>query len=367
MRSAFLSFPPLRTERRSGADVARDAQSATQSLMATLGEYERALVEAIDEPSLIIEESIIRLANDPARRVLGPRVEGRDVRLAIRHPQVLELILAHGSGAIDATGIVEPGRSWRLIIRPLWRNAALVRMVDRSDAVSAEKMRVDFVANASHELRTPLSTVLGYAETIAEEADLPSNLRVSFGGTIRDEARRMLRIIEDLMSLSRIEADRFIAPDEQVVLEDIIEIALSNVDHVRSKRACEIKVDLATDLPPLRGDRAQLVQIFDNLVSNALRYGCDKPASSIDIEARHNGPWVTISVTDHGPGIAREHLPRVTERFYRVDAARSRESGGTGLGLAIVKHIIERHRGSLDIRSTIGVGTTVTVNLPAVV
>jgi two-component system phosphate regulon sensor histidine kinase PhoR len=332
--------------------------------MADLGQNERALVDALDEPALVVEGSIVRLANGPARKLLGTRMEGRDVRLAIRHPQALELILAHGSGEIDATGIVEPGRSWRLLIRRLWPDASLVRMIDRSDAVSAEKMRVDFVANASHELRTPLSTVLGYAETLADESDLPYELRANFGRTIRDEARRMLRIIEDLMSLSRIEADRFVAPGERVEIDDIVGTALANSGHLRGSGTCEFRLDLVNGLPAVRGDRAQLVQVLDNLISNALRYGCDRPNPAIDIAAKRSGHWITLSVVDHGPGIAREHLPRLTERFYRADAARSRESGGTGLGLAIVKHIIERHRGSLDIRSTLGVGTTVTVRLP---
>ena len=127
---------------------------------------------------------------------------------------------------------------------------------------------------------------------------------------------------------------------------------------------CEFKLELTPDLPSVRGDRAQLVQLFDNLISNAVRYGCDKPGAELGIAAERNGRWVVLNVTDHGPGIAREHLPRVTERFYRADTARSRESGGTGLGLAIVKHIIERHRGTLDIRSTLGLGTSVIVRLP---
>lgn len=343
--------------------VADRDQSATQARMSELGPSVRALVESIDEPTLVVEGRIIRMTNAAARRVLGERIDGRDIRLAIRHPQALEIILAHGDGEVDATGIVEPGRSWRLVIRPLWPKAALVRMIDRSDAVSAEKMRVDFVANASHELRTPLSTVLGYAETLAEESDLPYDLRASFGRTISDEARRMLRIIEDLMSLSRIEADRFVTPDERVEIADVIETAIANASNGRAM-VCELRSEIECGLPAVRGDRAQLAQLIDNLIANAIRYGCDKPGAPIDITARQNGSWVLVSVADQGPGIAREHLPRITERFYRVDAARSRESGGTGLGLAIVKHIIERHRGALDIRSTIGVGTTVSVRLP---
>src|SRR6478672_5174164 len=274
LRSAFRSFSPLRPGRRNPplADdevvllgVAEDDQSATEAGVAILGDNERALVDALDDPALVVEGSIVRVANAPARHLLGERIEGRDIRLAIRHPQALELILAHGSGEIDATGIVEPGRSWRLSIRILWPNATLVRLEDRSDAVSAEKMRVDFVANASHELRTPLSTVLGYAETLAEEADLPPDTRANFGRTIRDEARRMLRIIEDLMSLSRIEADRFVAPGGRVDFEDIVGTAIANAGHLRERASCDFKVALDEGLPPVRGDRAQLIQLIDNL------------------------------------------------------------------------------------------------------
>jgi two-component system phosphate regulon sensor histidine kinase PhoR len=286
------------------------------------------------------------------------------VRLAIRHPQALELVLEHRPGDVDVTGLIEPGRTWRLSIRELDRGDVLVRMVDRSATVAAERMRVDFVANASHELRTPLSTISGYAETLAEDSDLPAETRASFGQTIRDEARRMLRIIEDLMSLSRIEADRFVAPSEEVIIQAVVQGAIATTGVGSGSSPCRIDVKLPEDLPPVRGDRAQLTQLFDNLISNAVRYGCDKADSVIAIAAAHSGQWVTVSVTDHGPGIAREHLPRVTERFYRVDDARSRESGGTGLGLAIVKHIVERHRGSLEIKSNIGMGTTVTVRLP---
>jgi two-component system phosphate regulon sensor histidine kinase PhoR len=332
--------------------------------MARWGPTERAVVDALDEPALVVDGNVVAVANSPARRLLGASIERRDVRLAIRHPQALERILARRSDEVDVTGIGEIGRSWRLVIRQLDDHSALVRMIDRSDAVSAEKMRVDFVANASHELRTPLSTVLGYAETMAEEGDLPADLRHNFGRTIRDEARRMLRIIEDLMSLSRIEADRFIAPAETVSLEDIVGSAVTNASKVRGGRQCEFALDLPAELPPVRGDRAQLIQVFDNLLSNAIRYGCDRADARITVSGQRDGHWVTITVTDHGPGIPREHLPRVTERFYRVDAARSRESGGTGLGLAIVKHIVERHRGSLEIKSAIGVGTSVSVRLP---
>jgi two-component system phosphate regulon sensor histidine kinase PhoR len=327
----------------------------------------RALVESIDEPALIVERGVVRLGNARARELLGNRIEGRDIRLAIRHPQALEHIQSARDGEIDVTGIGEIGRSWRLVIRRFGGHAALVRMIDRSAAVSAEKMRVDFVANASHELRTPLSAVIGYAETLAEEGDLPADLRSRFGATIRDEARRMLRIIEDLMSLSRIEADRFVAPDETVALTELIESAVASAGLIRGAAGCDFVIDFPADLPAVRGDSAQLSQLFDNLLSNAVRYGCDKPDTKIHISAARDIRWVSVTVADRGPGIAREHLRRVTERFYRVDAARSRESGGTGLGLAIVKHIVERHRGTLEIKSILGEGTSVTVRLPVAI
>src|SRR5215218_4244647 len=240
-------------------------QSSTGALMPTWGSEKRAILEALDEPALVVDGRTVVAVNAAARQLLGRGIEGRDVRLAIRHPQALEAILSHQSADVDLTGIVEVGRPWRLMIRNLAEQSALVRMIDRSESVSAEKMRVDFVANASHELRTPLSTVLGYAETLAEEDDLPAELRSNFGRTIRDEARRMLRIIEDLMSLSRIEADRFLAPDETVSLALVIESAIATAGVGRGAAGCEFVVDITPDLPLVRGDGAQLAQLFDNL------------------------------------------------------------------------------------------------------
>ncbi len=346
--------------------VARRPQSARSMPMPATETDERTLVDALDEPALVVEGLTISVANAAARELLGLAIEGRDVRLAIRQPELLEHIISGHAGDLDVTGIGELGRPWRVIVRNIGLGTAFVRMVDRSDARAAERMRTDFVANASHELRTPLSTVLGYAETLAEEGDLPFDLRAGFGRTIRDEARRMLHIIEDLMSLSRIEADRFVTPADDVDINETIITAVANSAHMRTAATCEIRTDLPADLPLVRGDRAQLLQLFDNLLSNALRYGCDKPGSTVDIAAKAGRAKMVITVTDHGPGIPRDHLPRVTERFYRVDAARSRETGGTGLGLAIVKHIVERHRGTVEISSTVGIGTSVRVSLPLV-
>jgi two-component system, OmpR family, phosphate regulon sensor histidine kinase PhoR len=179
-----------------------------------------------------------------------------------------------------------------------------------------------------------------------------------------DDCHKSATIIEDLMSLSRIEADRFVAPSDRVSIAEVIQTSAASVGGIRSTAQRHIRVDLPEDLPAVVGDQPQLVQLFDNLISNAVRYGCDKPDSAIEIAGRAEARSVIATVTDHGPGIPREHLTRVTERFYRVDPARSRESGGTGLGIAIVKHIVERHRGSFEIKSALGVGTSVTVRLP---
>lgn len=330
------------------------------------GSNVRALMEALEEPALIVQGGIVRLANTAALNLLGSAIEGRDVRLAIRHPQALDRILRGAAGDVDVVGIGDVGRPWRLIIRQLDRGRAFIRMVDRSDALSSERMRVDFVANASHELRTPLATIIGYAETLADDSDLPGNVRTDFGRTIRDEGRRMLRIIEDLMSLSRIQADRFATPIDPVSIDDVVSTAVSNVRLLAERRQCEITTEIAANLPPVKGDFPQLVQVLDNVLANAVRYGCAATPCSVKIAAIREGKSVRITVADKGPGIARENLPRLTERFFRVDEARSRNSGGTGLGLSIVKHILERHRGTLEITSEPGVGTIVSIQLRAV-
>jgi two-component system phosphate regulon sensor histidine kinase PhoR len=323
------------------------------------------LLEAIDEPSLLVERGQVRLANRAARELLGNLREGTDVRLVLRHPVALEQILSGRRADVEVTGIGGAERPWILSVRAVGKGALLVRFVDRSAVHAAEQMRVDFVANASHELRTPLATILGYAETIAEDEELGPAAHARFGGIIQTEARRMLRIVEDLMSLSRIEADRFVAPTDQVEVDELVRRAADNACAFADLQECSVTVDLGADLPAIRGDRTQLLQVLDNLIANSLRYGCLEPGCTVNISARAEARHVVLTVSDSGEGIPREHLPRLTQRFYRVDAARSRDSGGTGLGLAIVKHIVERHRGTLDIRSELGRGTEVIVRLPA--
>jgi two-component system phosphate regulon sensor histidine kinase PhoR len=174
----------------------------------------------------------------------------------------------------------------------------------------------------------------------------------------------MMRIIRDLMSLSRIEADRFLVPREELSLIDIVHDAIEAVAPLAESRQCRIHRQLDETLRPIRGDTAQLRQVIENLLHNAIRYGCRGKEEGVEIELARKGKWQSILVRDSGDGVAAEHIPRLTERFYRVDAARSRDGGGTGLGLAIVKQVVERHRGLLEIRSEVGLGTEVEVRLP---
>jgi two-component system phosphate regulon sensor histidine kinase PhoR len=322
------------------------------------------LLDALDEPALIVRDQRTLAANRAARALLGDGIAGRDLRFAIRHPLALEHILAGREADIELVGLGSADRPWQLSVRRLAGGAALVRLADRSAMQSAERMRTDFVANASHELRTPLATIIGFAETLAEDGAIDDALRRRFGDTIHGEARRMLRIVEDLMSLSRIEANRFNPPDERVDLAEVARLAIGHAAPLLEQRRCTIEPAIEDALPPVRGDFGQLLQLADNLLGNALRYGCTDRHCVVELAVRRDGARALLVVRDHGEGIAPEHLPRLTERFYRVDAARSRDSGGTGLGLAIVKHIVERHRGTLDIRSVPGAGTEVTVALP---
>ena len=321
-----------------------------------------ALLDAIEEPALILNNERVGAANARAREVLGERIVGRDVRFVLRHPDALDLILPGLGGERELSSLGAREQPWTLVVRPLPEGVQLVRLIDRSAERAAERMRVDFVANASHELRTPLTTMIGYAETLAEDAPIEDALRARFGGMIHGEARRMLRIIEDLMSLSRIEANRFVAPDETVALDEIARIASENARHLARLNNCSIVTAIAS-AGPIAGDFGQLLQLADNIIANAIRYGC-AGGGAVTIATRTEDGRARLRISDDGDGIASEHLARITERFYRVDSARSRDSGGTGLGLSIVKHIAERHRASLDIRSTVGSGTIVDVSFP---
>ena len=322
------------------------------------------LLNAIDEPALWVSGHRLIGANRAARQIFARRLVHNDIRLAIRHPAVLAAIEAGEEATLDVEGIGGVDRPWQVRMTPLDDQSLLIRLIDRATARAAERMRVDFVANASHELRTPLTTIRGYAETLADDGSMDEATRTRFARTIESESIRMLRIVEDLMDLSRIEADRFIRPRTRIALAPIVSESVQHQQLQAESCGCTIEAEIEPDVPDILGDPSQIQQVVDNLLSNAIRYGCSPEAPRVSVTLRRSGRFARLRVRDEGDGIAPDHLPRLTERFFRADAARSRETGGTGLGLAIVKHIVERHRGLLDIASTPGGGTTVTVDLP---
>ena len=318
------------------------------------------LLEHVSSPAMIVDRGQVTFANAAARELLGGHIVGENVRIAIRDPQALAEILSPANGSVRIDGLSVPGSRWQLTCRRLDSgDRRLVLIEDLSVRASVARAHADFVANAGHELRTPLSAILGYVETLEDpKAGGDEAIRTRFLGIIRHEAERMRAVIEDLMSLSRIEAVKHDAPTEPI---DLVALARECAGEVRERG--EVVVASNRDSAMVAGDRGQLAQVLRNLIDNGLKYGKPGGPVRLALEATANGR-LAIAVHDEGEGIAPEHLPRLTERFYRADTGRSRAAGGTGLGLAIVKHIVERHRGRFDISSRPGEGTTASIILP---
>ena len=321
------------------------------------------IIDAISEPVLLVIDGRVRQANAAAKTLLGSHITGEDVRLAIRHPAAAEYLTSDSpDGTVELAGMGGRERRHEMVVATLSPGTRLIHLIDRSAQHAVDRARTDFVANASHELRTPLAAILGFVETLRDEkAGGDEATRTRFLTVMDTEARRMQRLIDDLISLSRIESEKHALPDTRVALPALIRRVAGEV---RNGGPDALILDLDESAPDIPGDDAQLSQLLHNLVGNAMKYGrADTP---VTVALKPVGNHVRLSVADQGDGIAAEHIPRLTERFYRVDDGRSRGLGGTGLGLAIVKHIAERHRGRLDIASTQGVGTTVTVTFPVV-
>jgi two-component system phosphate regulon sensor histidine kinase PhoR len=230
-----------------------------------------------------------------------------------------------------------------------------------------EEMRADFIANASHELRTPLAALLGFIETLQGTAKDDSVARGKFLDIMQGQATRMARLIDDLLSLSRIELNAHLQPNTPVDLPPLVRQVVDGLQMLARDRGVDIKVTIPLDPLWVLGDRDELIRALENLVENALKYGAAGKRVDITVsrgQTRAGMPEGRVAVRDYGPGIAPEHLPRLTERFYRVDVTDSRAQGGTGLGLALVKHVLNRHGGRLTIESTLGAGATFTMHLP---
>ena len=324
------------------------------------------VLDVIAEPVLLVRGGIVTCANTAAKSVLGRHIVGEDVRVAIRHPAAADRLSSSAplpGRPVELVGLGTPDQRWEMRTGETGDGARIVHLVDQSGNYAAEKMRVDFVANASHELRTPLASILGFIETLNEEAGEDPALRKRFLDVMFAEAQRMQRLVEDLISLSRIEAEKYRLPGDRLSLAELLEDVAAEIEAARSPRAENVGVTIEPDLPDIIGDEPQLSQLLHNLIGNAMKYGRPGTPVTVTLGLDRSG-LLKLTVVDEGEGIAPQHIPRLTERFYRVDAGRSRSVGGTGLGLAIVKHIVERHRGRLDIASKVGVGTTVTVAIP---
>ncbi len=321
--------------------------------------HETALLALSDQPALLVDGQRVSYANDAAIALLGAHIIGEDVRVALRSPAAIAPLLAAQGGRAQVKGLSVSGSVWDLVCHILADGTRLVFLEDLSVSNSVARAHADFVANASHELRTPLAAILGYVETLADErAGGDPDTRTRFLSIIQREARRMQTLVEDLMSLSRIEAGKHEVPADAV---DLVKVIREISGEFPGNAAIGLESNANEAI--VAGDRPQLAQALRNVIDNAVKYGKPGGPVSISLEATETG-WLAILVRDEGEGIGPDHLPRLTERFYRADEGRSREMGGTGLGLSIVKHIVERHRGRLDISSRQGDGTTVSIMLP---
>lgn len=350
------------------------------------------ILEAIPEPLILVDRGgRVARANAAARALFGELAAGRDLDTVLRYPDVLEAAGEYLAGAPSAAtvDIAWPGPPERHFAVRLARlpeaqgtgggPAILLVLHDVTTLKRAERMRADFVANVSHELRTPLSALLGFTETLQGAARDDAPARERFLGIMHEQAQRMTRLVRDLLSLSRIEELEHTPPTESVDIGRVLGSVIDTLDLQAKARNTTIETDVAADVAPVIGDGDQLAQVFQNLIDNAIKYG--RPGGTVRVVGRLSAAaparvvsllrgaaaarWVSVAIADDGEGIPHEHLPRLTERFYRVDAARSRQLGGTGLGLAIVKHILNRHRGGVAISSELGKGSVFTVWLPA--
>ena len=327
----------------------------------------REIAEIIPIPCVIVDaKCVIKYANPMADRVFGPLSPGSPLLLKFRAPEMREAIGAALAGGENASFEMQersPVEQWhRVDVCHTPPNIALF-FRDQSEAHKLDRMRSDFVANASHELRTPLASMTGFIETLKGPARNDAAAREKFLDIMQQQAGRMARLIDDLLSLSRLEMRPVLPSGSEVDLQ-------LTVDHVLDAlrpMAFELGVTVEKNYAPgpflVGGARDELIQVIENLVENACKYG--QAGKKVFVGLSKGSNEVRLSVRDFGPGIAAVHIPRLTERFYRVDAGASRAQKGTGLGLAIVKHILNRHQARLEISSELGMGTEFVVMLPA--
>jgi two-component system, OmpR family, phosphate regulon sensor histidine kinase PhoR len=370
--TALAALIRPRAEERRAAEMARSQETARAGI--------QALMSGIADPVVVLDfQGNVTMFNRQAKAALPQLVGGRSLSFAVRSPEVVsavERVLREGAVAeaefhekvpversfeVRATPVridAEPagGASEAIEIVMLFRDVTAARRLER--------MRVDFVANASHELRTPLASLYGFIETIEGPARNDPAAQARFLAIMREQARRMSRLIDDLLSLSRIELKEHVQPTEEVRLDNVLSEVIDTLTPLALE--CRTKIEVEGLRPVLvTGDRDELIRVFENLIENAVKYG--QSGGRVEVSILDSERGVSVPVRDYGPGIAPEHLPRLTERFYRVDVVESRQKGGTGLGLALVKHILNRHKARLLVRSELGAGATFEVVFPKAV
>ena len=331
------------------------------------------ILAAMPDPVVAVDGDDRIFSVNPPAQVLFPALRlGVPLASHLRSPDVLDAIVAARASDRPARASwqerVPVERLFEVAVAPVTGFAGgaivVISLHEISETKRFERMRVDFITNASHELRTPLASLLGFIETLQGPARNDEKARGRFLEIMRQQAQRMARLVDDLLSLSRVEQHLHLRPKAAVDLT----LVMRHIVDTLSPLALETGIDLVMESSGpvvVSGDRDELMRVAENLIENAIKYGAsDATDRRVELEVSKRGLEGVMSVRDHGVGIAPEHLPRLTERFYRVDAGQSRAKGGTGLGLALVKHIVARHRGRLTIESTKGDGALFKVSLP---
>ncbi|MBU4531271.1 MAG: phosphate regulon sensor histidine kinase PhoR [Hoeflea sp.] len=363
--AALLLWPSSREDARARA------RARARSRAANAVHPDFAVIEALDLPTIVFDrETQVVRQNSAARLLVGDYPDRASLSARIRSPSILELV-----ARVVARGLPEsvehservPSERWHEVrVAPVNPGAEpdkrlyVLTYRDLTEARRMDRMRTDFVANASHELRTPLASLMGFIETLQGPARNDEAARTRFFGIMLEQAQRMARLIDDLLSLSRLEMRAHVAPEGEVDLERAITHVVDTLKPMANDLGVTIELALPEEPVVVTGDVDELIQVFSNLIENACKYGQAGKRVLVTV-AGSDADGTHVTVQDFGPGIAKEHVPRLTERFYRVDVESSRTKKGTGLGLAIVKHILARHRARLVIRSVPGEGSAFTV------
>jgi two-component system phosphate regulon sensor histidine kinase PhoR len=365
--------------RQPGVDTASAAPPtaghADEAAAPTPGKLLDSVIAGLPDPVVMLDRDARVLAFNAAANELAPALRrGEPISIALRMPELVEAVReARVSGKpqrIEFVMRVHADRHFEAFLSPLALGgdpSVLITLHDLTPIRRVDEMRADFVANVSHELRTPLAALTGFIETLQGSARDDTAARERFLGIMQAQAWRMARLIDDLLSLSRIELRAHLRPDKPIDLVPIVRQVADGLQTLARDRDVTIEVTSPSAPLTVLGDRDELIRLFENLIENAMKYGASGKRVEVHVtqgEATGGKAEARVAVRDYGPGIAAEHLPRLTERFYRVDVGESRAQGGTGLGLALVKHILNRHQGRLSIDSRLGEGATFTVRLP---